>query len=339
VTISTAANEADRVSIVKEPEEPEDAFDPETDPSPRLVQRRRGYNYSVRNIIDEFGNTTQRYYFWVRGKTARVGNNPSLAVAEQTLRQIPTPYLIPGGLEPAAGSLPLRYTRTVFKGLSNVINDNGRYVMRFTRDFTLRDELMTRSDPANPLTDQVALGGGRTERTGDPLHLKTLHAEWTLVRQGQPFKIPREYWDRITESVIGRKLDNPVVRVPSFVREAYDAEFGTQTRYGLNEGQAFVNGQLALATVIDDLQDPTNNFAPVDVNSFFQANETETEGGTIAFFDNIYNNFSVEAVNRIFFKVLLDALSTKDKYPGIFKTSWVTLEGSQLLQTEALVNG
>jgi hypothetical protein len=339
VTISTAANEADRVSIVKEPEEPEDAFDPETDPSPRLVQRRRGYNYSVRNIIDEFGNTTQRYYFWVRGKTARVGNNPSLAVAEQTLRQIPTPYLIPEGLEPAAGSLPLRYTRTVFKGLSNVINDNGRYVMRFTRDFTLRDELMTRSDPANPLTDQVALGGGRTERTGDPLHLKTLHAEWTLVRQGQPFKIPREYWDRITESVIGRKLDNPVVRVPSFVREAYDAEFGTQTRYGLNEGQAFVNGQLALATVIDDLQDPTNNFAPVDVNSFFQANETETEGGTIAFFDNIYNNFSVEAVNRIFFKVLLDALSTKDKYPGIFKTSWVTLEGSQLLQTEALVNG
>jgi hypothetical protein len=340
-----ATQDTDLVTIVKEIVEPTDDeqdFDPTVTPSSStLTQKRRDYNYTVRNVVDEFNQTAQRYYFWVRRKTTRSGTNPSLASAEQTLREIPTPFIVPAGYvdqetKTINGTpnvyFPRRYTQCIIRGLAGIVDDDDRYVLRFTHDFTLRDEFFPRSNPAELPAAAPVIGQ-------QPLDLKTLHSEWTLLRPGQPTKIPRSLWDKITEAVIGRKLNDPTIRVPSFAREAYDAEFGTQTRFGLEDQQAFVNGRLALATVLDDLTDPTNDFAPIDINVFFQNNETLTEGGLISFFDTIYNTFTVKTVNRIFFKVLLDALSTKDRYPGVFKTSFVTLEGRQRLQTEALING
>ena len=420
----------------------ETAFDPDVfDDGSNLVQRKLDYNFSVRDTINEFGETVQTYYFWVNDKTTRdpESNNPSLVIAERELETIPIPYLIadkllPQGTNQPAGVVtpnlqqpgtPQRYSQAIIKGLAGIINDNNRYVLRFTNDQTLRDELRPRDFPSDAFVSTEvgqteaaytgigsfgtftagtghavgdvlvmgnsaevrvdAIGGGgavtgftiistgaalppvvvpyaqiSTSGSGtgftltpnvnnykadfsrvkqEPLDLKNLHAEWTLLREGQPFKIDRALWDRITEAVIGRKLDNAAVRVPSLERELYDIQFNSQTQYGFDDGQAFVNGQLALATTIDDIEDPNNDFAPVDINAFFTAADTLTEQGLIDFYDDIYNMFSVEDVNRIYFKILLDALTTKDEYPGVFKTSWVSLEGTQLLQTEALVNG
>jgi hypothetical protein len=343
IDIANPLNDEDFITIVK-PVDPltteEATFDPDVfDDGSNLVQRKEDYNYTVRNTIDEFGQTTQTYFFWVQDKTTRNGDYPSLAVAERELANIPTPYIVfdkliedgvSAGSAPIA-DIPLRYTQAIIRGLAGIINDD-RYILRFTRDFTLRDQLMPRNYPADLPADF-----SRVKQ--EPLDLKNLHAEWTLLREGQPFKVTRTLWDKVTESIIGRKLDNPAVRVPSLDRELYDARNGTQTQYGFGSGQAFVSGELAFATILDDLQDPDNNFAPVDINAFFTTHDTETETGLIEFMDDIYNNFNVVDVNRIYFKILLDALSTKDKYPDVFKTSWVALEGTQVLQTEAIVNG
>ena len=327
----------------------EQDFDPDAfDDGSFLVQRKEDRNYTVRNVLDEFGATTQIYFFWVRDKTTRVDQNPSLAIAENELTTIPIPYIFfdkfvvegfSAGGTPVAG-LPARYTQTFIKGLAGIINDDDRYVLRFTRDFTLRDRLTPRDYPSDleiPQDPTTLADFSRVKQ--EPLDLKNLHAEWTLLREGQPSKIPRSLWDKITEAVIGRLLSDPLIRVPSLERELYDLRNSTETQYGFGDGQAFVNGQLALATVLDDLTDSSNDFSPVDINSFFLTHEFVTEAGIIEAFDDIYNLFRVEDVNRMYFEILLDALSTKSKYPDVFKTSWVSLEGSQLLQTEAVVNG
>jgi hypothetical protein len=347
ITLSLAdVADEDFVTVVKEVPAltaEESSFDPDVfDDGSNLVQRKVDYNFTTRNIVNEFGDTDQLYYFWVNDKTTRdpESNNPSLIVAERELETIPIPYIVHDNLveqdvsangAPIVG-IPQRYTQLIVKGLAGIVNDDDRYILRFARDFTLRDELKTRDYPSDLPADF-----SRVKQ--EPLDLKNLHAEWNLLREGQPFKIPRDLWDKVTESVIGRLLSNPAVRVPSLDRELYDLTNDTQTRYGFADGQAFVNGQLALATTLDDIQDADNDFSPIDVNAFFGASDIETEAGLIAFYDDIYNMFSVEDVNRIYFKILIDALTTKDKFPSLFKTSWVALEGTQLLQTEAIVNG
>jgi hypothetical protein len=52
--------------------------------------------------------------------------------------------------------------------------------------------------------------------------------------------------------------------------------------------------------------------------------------------DNIYNTFTVQNVNRIYFSVLFDAFTTKAKYPGIFKTSMVSLHGIRPFQSSGV---
>jgi hypothetical protein len=192
--------------------------------------------------------------------------------------------------------------------------------------------LQTRSNP-NDLTADFARVGA------EPLDLKSYHTEWTLIREKQPFNIPRALWNKVTEAMIGRLLSDVGSRVPSIAREVYDLTFETETQYGLGEDQAFVNGELALATLINDLQDPNGEFGPIDINVFFADHDFETEEGLIEVMDDIYNTFSFEAVNRIWFKILLDAFTTKQKYPDLFKTSWVALSGTQVFQTEQLFTG
>ncbi len=48
--------------------------------------------------------------------------------------------------------------------------------------------------------------------------------------------------------------------------------------------------------------------------------------------NTIYNTFAFEHVNRIYFSVLFDAFSLKDKYEDIFKTSMVALHGIRPFQ-------
>lgn len=216
---------------------------------------------------------------------------------------------------PDDAKLPARYVQSIVRGLRGVVNEERRYTLRFTRDFTLRDSL---------------------EHGDTPLDLKNLHAEWTLFREKQPFTIQRSLWDRITECIVGYKLSDPSVRVPSLERQLYDAEFDTDTQYGLGANQAFANGATALETVLFDLNNPDNDFSPNDINVFFQNHSFDTPENIIEAMDTIYTTFKFEDVNRIFFEVLDDSLSVKQRYPELFKTSWLSLHGIKILEVGGL---
>jgi hypothetical protein len=237
-----------------------------------------------------------------------------------------------GAGSPLVQDAPRRYTQLILRGLAGVVDDDDRYTLRFTRDFTLRDDL----HPRNYTTDLTA---DFDRINTEPLDLKSHHTEWTLIREKQPFNIPEALWDKITESIIASSLTDSTSRVPSLSRELYDVTYDTNTRYGLGAGQAFVDGALALATILDDLQDPNNDFSPIDINTFFATHDFETDDGITEAMEDIYNTFNFEATNRIFFKVLHDALTTQPEFADLFKTSWVSLQGTQIFLTEELFTG
>lgn len=208
--------------------------------------------------------------------------------------------------------LPARFVQVVSRGLRGIVDADRRYVMRYTRDFTLRD----------------SLDGGKSA-----LEKKNLHSEWQMFRQHQPYHINRLLWDKMTESMVGYQLRDSNIRVPSFERELYDDKYATATQYGIGEGQTFVAGDLALATVLSDLENPDNNFQPIDINVFFDRHNFETPEAIILSMDTIYNTYSFEHVNRIFFSVLQDAMSVQSQYADIMKTSMVSLHGVRPFQT------
>jgi len=219
------------------------------------------------------------------------------------------------GLYDSITALPYRFTQIIIRGLQGIVFSDSRYTIQFTRDFTLRDDL----DVVNEALE--------------PLELKNLHEEWELIRQEQTSNINRWLWDRVTECIVGYKLDDTTTRVPSLERELYDEKTDTDTQYGLGDGQAFANGTLALASVLTYLLDPDVDFTPIDINTFFEIYSFDTDENIIEAMDVIYNTFNFAHVNRIFFSVLHDAFTTKSKYPDIFKTSMVSLHGIRPFQT------
>lgn len=215
------------------------------------------------------------------------------------------------GLYDETVHLPSRHVQMVSRGLRGIVDADRRYVLQYTRDFTLRDDLNT----------------GKT-----PLEKKNLHSEWEMFRQHQPYHVNRVLWDKITESIVGYQLADETIRVPSFERELYDDKYDTSTQYGIGDGQAFVNGGMAQASVLADLENPDNNFQPIDINVFFSRHSFDTVEGVVAAMDTIYNTYSHVHVNRIFFSVLQDAMSSQAQYADIMKTSMVSLHGIRPFQ-------
>ncbi len=164
------------------------------------------------------------------------------------------------------------------------------------------------------------------------LSLKDAHQEWKIFREKQLSHIDRYLWNKVIESIVGYKLTNPSVRVPSLNRELYDIRYLTDTQYGIRDGQTFTNGKVALQTVLADLQNPDIDFHPIDIDAFFSLYSFDIPTNIIAAMDIIYNTFPYNHVNRIFFSVLHDAFSVKNKYEDIFKTSMIALHGIRPFQ-------
>ena len=205
-----------------------------------------------------------------------------------------------------------------------MINADDRYVLRFTRNFVLRDDLRDSDDGSL---------------------LKTIHQEWEMFRQEQQFNVPQGLWNLMIESIIGQtlaSLSGTAVRVPSLDRELFDLNNNTSTRIGISQtGQAFCDGERAWEAILQYLQDGDNDFAPIDIQVFFDTYNllsltprTPGDAQTIAdALTEIYNTFTFENVNRMFFSVLnTAALPFQSKYEDLFKTSWVALHGIKILE-------
>ena len=205
--------------------------------------------------------------------------------------------------------LPARYTQAIVRNVREFITEENRYTVRFRRDFTQDDNMRASNN-------------------------KNLHREWKLFRQHQNFKIDRFLWDKITESMIGFSLEDSTIRVPNIGRELYDQQTNSDTRFGIGSGQTFTDGKLALTTIMADLNNPENNFQGVDVSSFLQLNNFQTNDNIIDSMNEIYNSFGVEDVNRIYFLILNDALSLKSEYERILKTSMISVYGVKVIETQ-----
>lgn len=183
--------------------------------------------------------------------------------------------------------------------------------MRFTRDFTLRDKLNK-----NSITP------------------KNKHEEWKLFREQQLEKVDRYLWNKVTEALIGFKLNLDATAataeaIPSLNRILFDRIYQADTQYGMGEEQVFTNKDLSRQTILQVLTDPNREFEYVNIEEFLARHDFLTPEDIIAAMNEIYLNFSVSEVNTIFFAVLHDAMSLKMEHSEIFKTSWVALQISQ----------
>jgi hypothetical protein len=334
---ATLLNPQDTVTLVRPLHSitvEEAAFNPgpDTDDATVLTQWNSTYEYTLDVIVNDDGTTSTYYYYWVQDDTTydpSVINDMSPAQVSLQLAFPPSPYIIVRDLldDPSATgtaettspmlysygtyqTVPSFYRQAIICNVGDVLNDDDRYVLTFTRDLTLRDDVSS--------------------------NMKQKHEQWKLIRRSQPDNIDRTLWDKLTESIVGFKLTDPTTRVPSLDRQLYDAANDTETQYGLADGQTFVNGQLALATVLAYLQNSSINFYPIDINTFFALYSFDTPANVILAMDAIYSSFGSTHVNAIWFETLHDALSTKAKYEEFYKTSWIALHGVRLLGVAGL---
>lgn len=329
-------NNQDRVKIIipiHVPTQIELEFNPAiADDGTNQIQYQYITNYVATQQFDVSLNApTYTYYFWVENKT--ISTNASIETISQATADIlspPAPYMFfsaptYGGnngmpLPPAivvnveTGETilePYRFTQAIIRGLRGYVDDETRYILRFTRDFTLRDKL--------------AFGES-------PLQLKPYHQEWLMFREQQLSNIPLILWNKITESMIGFLLTDPSTRVPSLARQLYDETNNTSTQYGLGTGQAFCDGPTAIAVITSYLNNPANNFYPLDMDQFFATYNFDTPASCIAIMNQIYNTFNYVNVNQMFFSVLLNAaLDVQQNYASLMKTSAIALYGIEIL--------
>lgn len=212
-------------------------------------------------------------------------------------------------------NLPIRHVGIVIRGLRRFVTEDRRFTIRFTRDFTLRDNLST----------------GTTDLT-----LKQNHEEWTLIREEQPTKIFSTLWDRITESMIGYKLTDATQPVPALNRQLYDLQYDTDTQYGLGDEQSFTNGPVAIDTITKELFNPNVQLDNVDLDQFLTTRNFDSPENIITTMNDLYDQLSAADVNRLFFAVLHDAVSFKKQYSELFKTSMIAVHGIRPFQVSGL---
>lgn len=316
--------DSDYVTFVLTP--PEDLIEDET--------YREDYKFVAINEED-----TPVYYFWVADSTnkgVRHGASVNDTLGQLLKPQVPyhvflkffttEPYTQTIGSDGVGNpiqqtiQLPARFTEILIKDIATNINVDDRYVVQFTRFFNLRDDL----------------DSGKS-----PLDLKNKHAEWYMFRREQSNKIPTVLWTKATESLIGYKLtdfENDVLTpVPSLERVIYDNRFDTTTRYGLEEGQTFVDRDTGIASIQRLIESSNFDTAPVDKYVFLDQHSFDTPLNIKNAMSYIFVNFSSEAVNTIFFELMLDALANKRDYPGLLKTSFIALHGIKILETSGNV--
>ena len=303
----------------------EKKFDPSlVDDGTFLTQYHEGYEYVIRTLESD-GITTSTYYFWVNDKIeVQPGKLMSVFDVANQLETIPTPYIIHQNLLSGYTTtdsngqiliIPDYYDQVIIHGLAKSISSDGRYKLRFLQDFTLRDNY----------------DDGKSA-----LDLKNKHEEWEMFREKQAYKIRADLWSRMVEAMIGYTLNSfstpTPVPVPSLTRKLYDDQYGTDTRFGLGEDQAFVDKTIAVNTVVAVIEDPAVDISPVDKDWFLNNYTFDNPTNIKTSMDYIYNSFGNQMVNKIFFEIMMDAFTSKTKYEEIMKTSWISLQGIQLLE-------
>jgi len=211
------------------------------------------------------------------------------------------------------------YDAITVSGLSYVVTKDNAFKLRFTRDFTLRD------DP-------------------NELDLKDTHAEWMLIRPGQRTKIPEALWNKMVNTACGEDVAGNAL--PSPQRVAYDERNGTRTQFGFGADQVLAPSDLVKSTLQftilnTKLVDDTGSVPVPDYITFLDFNESEmwfsTPSNTRNTLTRIWNEGKVSQINELFFAVLEDILASNYEMTDLFKTSRLSAYSIKVVRPSPIV--
>jgi hypothetical protein len=203
-------------------------------------------------------------------------------------------------IAPTAGR---SYDAVAISGLNYIVTKDDTFKLRFTRDFTLRDE-------------------------PEELNLKNVHAEWTLLRPGQRTRVPEALWRKLTDSAAG--VDAAGNAVPAVRRVLYDERNGTDTRFGFGPEQtlapaALLRSSILHAIVNTRLVDDSGASPVPDYIAALDFGESEswfaTPASTRETMTAIWTGGTAQQVNAVFFVALNDVLAANYSLSDLFKTS------------------
>jgi len=284
------------------------------------------YQYTERTVRNSNGNIAgKKYYFWVKNKTVpETSKSMSLEQAANLLRYGSSTYMIFSRLvSDTAAEGGAAYDSCAISGLSRLVTKTDALKLRFLRDFTLRD------DP-------------------EELKLKNVHTEWKLIRQHMSDKIPAQLWASLTNAICGEDVaGNPL---PSQTRVNYDEKYGTNTRFGFESDQIFVDSALALDSIVNTILNTSLviNIGPVTIIDYITAlnissSTTEDQlkdswfsssAQSRATMNLIYSTARASQINELFFSVLNDALANNYEFTDLFKTSLITVNSTTIVEAQ-----
>lgn len=213
----------------------------------------------------------------------------------------------------------LRYDAITISGLSYVVTKDDTFKLRFTRNFTLRD------DPQD-------------------LDLKDTHVEWMLIRPGQRTTIPEALWEKMVNSACGADAAGNTLPAPR--RVAYDERNGTRTQFGFGADQVLAPTELIKSTLLftilnTQLVDDSGSIPVPDYMTFLDFSESdtwfETAESTRNTLTRIWNEGKVSQINELFFAVLEDILAANYELTDIFKTSRLSAYSIKVVRSSPIV--
>ncbi len=307
-----------------EPSAEELTFDPEVaDDLGHQQQYKQDYEYVALPVRDSEGALSSTlYYFWVKNKSiAANGKKLSVQSIARELVNGPANYitlqhLIGSGVNTDV----LRYDAISISGLSYVVAKDNTFKLRFTRNFTLRD------DPEN-------------------IELKDTHTEWALMRPNQTTRIPEALWNKMVDSAVGSDVVGNAI--PEIRRVLYDERNGTSIKYGFGKGQSLAPKDLLTSSISYTIVNtklvnknvPKNSAGvyPVDFIEFLNFDQSDswfaTPESTRQTLTDIWTNAKVTQINEIFFAALNDMLSCNYEVSDIFKTSRLSAYSIKIVDT------
>ena len=306
-----------------EPSVEELSFDPTvSDDLTRQLQFKKDYEYVSLPVRDSEGSISSTlYYFWVKNKSSAAASKKlSVQAISQALQAGPAQFLTFQNLLTPTGALPYRYDALTISGLSYIVSKDDTFKLRFTRNFTLRD------DPQD-------------------LDLKDTHTEWSLIRPGQRTKIPEALWVKLTDSAAG--LDTAGNDVPSLKRVLYDERNGSRSQFGFKDGQTLAPRNLLVSSILQAIVNTklinknvpasSDGVYPSDFIEFldFGLSDTwfETPQSTRKIMTDIWNFAKVNQINDIFFVCLNDILASNYELTDLFKTSRLSAYSIKVIPT------
>ena len=283
-------------------------------------QYKKDYEYVSQPIRNSDGSiTASEYYFWVKNKTSVAqGKKMSIQTISQELAAGPTTYLTFQNLLQRTDSLPNRYDSITVAGLNFMVTKDNTFKLRFTRNFTLRD------DP-------------------EDLNLKEVHTEWSLMRENQNFRVPVNLWNKLVDSAAGK--DAAGNDIPSLRRVLYDERNSTRTQFGFNAEQTLAPAELLRSSILHSilntrLIDTTGDVDVPDYIKVLNFNESDIwfkdSAATRKTLSDIWLNAKPKQINEVFFAALNDMLACNYEMSDIFKTSRLSAYSIKLVPIPAV---